>query len=65
MLKNYFIVALRSFARNRAFSLINVIGLSIGISASLVIYLIVAYDFSFDKFEKDSNRIYQVVEKYT
>lgn len=65
MLKNYFVVALRSFARNRAFSLINVIGLSIGISASLVIYLIVAYDFSFDKFEKDGNRIYQVVEKYT
>ena len=36
-------------------------GLSIGISAALVIFLIVHYEFSFDKFEKDSDRIYRVV----
>ncbi len=60
MLKNYFLVALRTFRRNKTFSFINIIGLSIGISASLVIYLLVQYDFSFDKFEKDSARIYRV-----
>ena len=60
MLKNYFLVALRSFRRNKTFSFINIVGLSIGISASLVIYLLVQYDFSFDKFEKDSARIYRV-----
>ena len=60
MLKNYFLVALRSFRRNKTFSFINIVGLSIGISASLVIYLLVQYDFSFDKFEKDSFRIYRV-----
>jgi len=61
MFKNYFKISLRSLWKNKIFSAINVIGLSIGISASLVIYLIVQYDFSFDKFEKDSDRVYRVV----
>jgi putative ABC transport system permease protein len=61
MLKNYFLVALRAFRRNKTFSFINIVGLSIGISASLVIFLLVQYDFSFDKFEKESSRIYRVV----
>lgn len=61
MLRNHFKIAWRNITRNKIFSLINVIGLAIGISASLVIYLIVRYDLSFDKFEKDNNRIYRVV----
>ena len=61
MLKNYFLVALRTFRRNKTFSFINIVGLSIGISASLVIFLLVQYDFTFDKFEKNSSRIYRVV----
>ena len=65
MLKNYFLVALRAFRRNKTFSFINIIGLAIGISASLVIYLLVQYDFNFDKFEKDGARIYRVVHHGT
>lgn len=61
MLKNYFITAFRNFWRNKIFSTINVLGLAIGISASLVIYLLVHYHFTFDKFEKDGDRIYRVV----
>jgi ABC-type antimicrobial peptide transport system permease subunit len=61
MVKNYFITAFRNFWRAKIFSLINIAGLAIGISASLVIYLIVSYDFGFDKFEKDRDRIYRVV----
>jgi ABC-type antimicrobial peptide transport system permease subunit len=61
MFKTYFIIAFRNFIRNKIFSLINVLGLSIGISSALVIFLIVRYDFSFDHFEKDSNQIYRVV----
>ena len=61
MFKNYFITAFRNFWRNKSFSVINVLGLSIGISASLIIFLIVFYEFSYDKFEKDSDRIYRVV----
>jgi putative ABC transport system permease protein len=61
MLKNYFTTAFRNFWHNKTFSLINVFGLAIGISSALVIFLIVYYEFSFDKFEKDSDRIYRVV----
>src|SRR6185437_2417307 len=61
MIKNYLKIALRNFKVNKAFSMINVFGLSIGISAALVIFLIVHYEFSFDKFEKDQNQIYRVV----
>jgi predicted permease len=61
MFKNYLIVALRNFWRNKIFSVINILGLAIGISSSLVIYLIVHHEFSFDKFEKDGDRIYRVV----
>lgn len=65
MLKNYFKIVSRSLQRNRLLSFINVIGLTIGISAALVIYLIVHYDFTFDKFHKDGDRIYRVVSNFT
>ena len=61
MLKNYFITAFRNIWRNKTFSLINILGLAIGISAALVIFLIVHYEFSYDTFEKDKGRIYRVV----
>jgi putative ABC transport system permease protein len=64
MLKNYFLVALRHFWRHRTFSLINIFGLAIGISASLVIFLIVSYDLSFDKFEPGRDRIYRISSSY-
>src|ERR1700753_3246577 len=65
MLKNYLLIALRNFWRNKTFSLINILGLSIGICTALVIFLVVSYDFSFDHFEKDSDRIYRVVSDFT
>ncbi len=61
MFKNYLLSAFRSFGRNKVFSLINIMGLAIGISASLVIYLIVHYEFSYEKFHKDRDRIYRIV----
>ena len=61
MFKNYFKTAWRTLWKNKIFSVINVLGLAIGISASLVIYLIASYNLSFDKFEKDNNRIYRLV----
>jgi len=61
MIKNYFTTAFRSFGRNKSFTAINMLGLAVGISASLVIYLIVHYELSFDKFETDGDRIYRVV----
>jgi putative ABC transport system permease protein len=61
MIKNYLLIALRNFWRKKIFSLINIAGLAIGISASLFIYLIVHHEFSYEKFQKDGDRIYRVV----
>jgi putative ABC transport system permease protein len=65
MLKNYFRVALRNLRRHKLFSIINMLGLAIGISASLVIFLVVQYEYSFDRFEKDGDRMYRVVSDFT
>ncbi|WP_162996860.1 ABC transporter permease [Mucilaginibacter kameinonensis] len=65
MFKNYFKIALRNFWRHKFFTFVNVIGLSIGISSALVIYLIVHFDFTFNQNFDDSSRIYRVVSNYT
>ncbi len=57
MFKNYFKIAFRGFWRHKLFTMINIFGLSIGVSAALVIYLMVHYDLTFDKFHKDGDRI--------
>jgi len=64
MFRNFFISAVRSFLRNKSFSLINIIGLAIGISASLIIFLIVRHDFSFEKFQPEGERIYRVTGEF-
>ncbi len=61
MIRNYLKLAFRNVRKHKVFSLINILGLAVGISASLVIYLIVQYEFSFDRFHKDGDRIYRVV----
>src|SRR5581483_11628706 len=65
MIKNYLLVALRNFWRHKTFSLINILGLAIGISASMVIFLLVYHDLSFDKFEPQRDRIFRVVSHVT
>lgn len=65
MIKNYLTIALRNFRKQKVFSLINVSGLAIGISAALVIYLVVQFEFSFEKFRADHDRIYRVTTDMT
>lgn len=64
MLKNYLVIAVRTLLKRKVFTGINILGLAIGISASLVIYLLVSYHFSFDRFEKDKDRIYRIVSNF-
>ncbi|HEY6503050.1 MAG TPA: ABC transporter permease [Chitinophagaceae bacterium] len=61
MIRNYLLIAIRNFWKHKVFSMINIAGLAIGISAALVIFLLVNYEFSFDKFHKDRDQIYRVV----
>jgi ABC-type antimicrobial peptide transport system permease subunit len=64
MIKNYFKIAYRSLLKNKVFSFINIISLSIGLSASFVIGMIVYYDFTFDKFHEDGDQIYRAVTDF-
>jgi predicted permease len=64
MFRYYLTLAARNLRHNKIFSAINVLGLAIGISASLVIFLIVRYSYSFDRFEQDKDRIYRIVSDY-
>ena len=60
MLKHYWNTAVRNLVRNKLFTFINVIGLSIGIAIFLALTGYVNYQFSFDKFYPDGDRIYRV-----
>ncbi len=61
MLKNYFKVALRTLLQYRAFSLINILGLAVGLSACFLIFLYVRFESSYDNFHTRGDRIYRVV----
>jgi putative ABC transport system permease protein len=61
MLAYYFTIALRSFRRHRIFSLINLLGLALGMAAALLIFLYVRFERSYDGFHSKKDRIYRVV----
>jgi putative ABC transport system permease protein len=62
MLRNYLVVALRQFTRNKAHSLINVAGLAIGMACCILIAQYVLYEASYDNYHLDGDRIFRVAE---
>ena len=63
MIFNNLNLAWRNLTRNKAFTMINIAGLSLGISCALVIFLFVRYELSFDGYHRQSERIYKVVQQ--
>lgn len=61
MLKLFFKLFKASFSSNKLFSLLNILGLSIGICSSLLIYLWVTHELSYDKFHNNSKNIYRLI----
>ncbi len=61
MIKNYFKTAWRSLIRNKSYTAINVAGLSVGIAACLLIYLVIHFETGFDTFHKKKDRIFRIV----
>jgi putative ABC transport system permease protein len=61
MLKNYFKIAFRNLWRHRVFSLINILGLTVGMTACFLIFLYVRFELSYDSFHSKADRIYRVV----
>lgn len=64
MFKNHLKIAWRNLTRNKSFSLLNVLGLSIGLSVTALILLWVSYELNVDRFHENKDRIYQVYNKY-
>jgi putative ABC transport system permease protein len=60
MIKNYLTVALRSFLKHKSFTFLNVVGLSLGMVASLFILQFVKYERSYDTFHSKAADIYRV-----
>jgi len=61
MLKNYWLVAIRKLLRHKAHSIINILGLTIGIASCLIIWLLTRFELSYDNFHPGGDRIYRVV----
>ncbi len=60
MLKNYFNIALRNLLKHKFYSLLNILGLSIGLACFMLISLFIQSELSFDQFHEDADRIYRV-----
>jgi putative ABC transport system permease protein len=63
MLANYFKTAWRNIVSQKLFSVINILGLAIGISACLITYLITHFELGYDTFHHDKDRIYRLVAR--
>jgi putative ABC transport system permease protein len=60
MIKNYLIIAFRNIKRNKLRTLVHVLGLSLGIAICLLIFNLVWFAHSFDKFHADADRIFRI-----
>ncbi len=61
MFRNNLKIAIRNLFKQKVYTLINVLGLAVGIASCLLIVLFIQNEFSYDKFFKDHDRIYRMV----
>ena len=61
MIKNYFKIAFRNLWKHRTFSFINIMGLTVGMTACFLIFLYISFELSYDSFNKKADRIYRIV----
>ena len=61
MIKNYFKIAWRNLMKSKVFSLINILGLTIGITVCMMIFLFIMNEFSMDNFHRKGKNIYRVM----
>ncbi|MGY4536352.1 putative ABC transport system permease protein [Mucilaginibacter sp. UYNi724] len=65
MIRNYFKTAWRSLIRNKSYTIINIVGLAVGIAACLLIFLVINFETSFDNYHVNKDHIYRVLAKRT
>lgn len=60
MLHNYIKITLRSLWKNKVFSVVNILGLSVGMTCAFLLYLYVQDELSYDQYHQDKDRIYRI-----
>jgi putative ABC transport system permease protein len=65
MIKNFFKAAFRNIARHKGFSFINIAGLTLGLTACILIGLFVWDEHQYDKFIPNGEQVYRVYSEYT
>jgi putative ABC transport system permease protein len=63
MIKNYFKTAWRNLWRNKVFSVINILGLSIGLACCILMFLFIQHELSYDKFHNNSANIFRITSQ--
>src|SRR6187431_3171513 len=61
MLKNLFTIALRNIRKDKTYSAINILGLTIGITCSVFLLMYILDELSYDRYHKDASNIYRVI----
>ena len=65
MFKNYFLTAFRHLQKNKLYSIINIVGLTAGLAACLLIGVYIQHELSYDKFNKNADRVVRVTMEYS
>lgn len=64
MIKNYLKIGFRNLKRNKGFSLINILGLAIGMAGAILIFTWIKYQYSYDSFHTNKASLYKVWNNY-
>jgi putative ABC transport system permease protein len=63
MIRNYFKIAWRNLRKHKFYTLINIFGLSLGISCCIILFQFITYHLSFDTYHHDAKSLYKIVEQ--
>lgn len=63
MLRSYLLVAFRNLLRHKGYALINILGLSTGLAATILLLIYIQHEISYDKMHEKSDRIYRIVSE--
>jgi putative ABC transport system permease protein len=65
MIKNYVKVSIRNLLKHKGYAFINILGLAVGIAASVLIYLYIAHEMSYDTFHEKAGRTYRIMADWS
>src|ERR1700744_386556 len=61
MLKNYFKIAFRSLTKQKFYTILNIMGLSLGIAGGVILFQFIRYHLGFDRYHQNDGQLYRVV----